>query len=290
MTNLDRRGKESHFQKKEVEDGRWAGLKTYRRACKRGTPALFAREPGRRGDQASAKNNNGIGSMLGSAEATARLARCARRSRHGQSPSRERHRKTTGMTSTAEYRLRMGGARTKRNPNGKGRPLSRCSVNLDGSPPEQRPLSNAKKPERFGVGDLPLGNPSSIVADLQAKVIFDLLQTDLNFIGVSVPNNICEGLLKNAKHRRRAVSVERDLLRPGGELTLQPCPVFKLLDLPFHGRRESQIVEHHRPHLGGDSSNVPDGGIHQLGHRLGPLPEQFFFSGQLFLQPSQFHF
>src|SRR2546427_2717693 len=58
-----------------------------------------------------------------------------------------------------------------------------------------------------------------------------------------VPGDVGESFLKNAEGGGCAVLAQRDVLQLGNELAFDARPLLKILDLPFDGRLQAQIIE-----------------------------------------------
>jgi hypothetical protein len=112
---------------------------------------------------------------------------------------------------------------------------------------QQRPLPHAYQPNRPGVAQLLGADAAAVVFDPEEQLAGLAAERDLHAGGVGVPLHVGQGLLQDAKHRRRGIVTHRQFIRRHTRAALNFAVVLKVAGLPFHGGAQPQAVQHHGP-------------------------------------------
>src|SRR5574341_391250 len=129
---------------------------------------------------------------------------------------------------------------------------------------DQRALAHPEDTQGFLIGDFAFGDAFAIVEHLESELTALTFQSDFDARGLRVTRHIGESLLQNAKHRRRAVEIERYIIIARTELTFDACACLKLFRLPFDGGLEPQVIEYFWTQFPNNFAHFLDAVIHQL--------------------------
>src|SRR5579871_279114 len=145
--------------------------------------------------------------------------------------------------------------------NGHGRPLAACALDLDSAPGQMSSLPHSQYPKGVWICDLRVSNTQTVIGDSQLEVSARLPDRDIDARRLGVSQDVRKSLLRDAKHRRHLVSVQRCALDSDFACCVDARPSLELLRLPLQGLTYAQVVQNGWPQFGRNPLNGANVGL-----------------------------
>src|SRR6266498_3197682 len=101
------------------------------------------------------------------------------------------------------------------------------------------PFPHAEQSQGPGARQFTTAHTAPVVMHFEDKFLAFLPQVNLHLGRLGVPDDVGQGLLKDAEDRGRPIRVEIKVLQGAGEPAVDARPLFKLMDLPFNRRLQT---------------------------------------------------
>src|ERR1035437_1689221 len=140
------------------------------------------------------------------------------------------------------------------------RPFSGPSVHT-GAFPHTEETKRVRGRQKFWIETL------AVITDAQGEPVAVGVDRYFQDCGIRVTNDVGKDFLKNAEHGEGRLGGKTSVLAESAAAATNSGARFKFLELPVEGRRQPQIFENSRAHLGGDPADRVHGQVDATDHR-----------------------